>query len=73
MLNDIEDVIIDKPAQRSKPQACPINYAVLEGLIYDTPDINHALVARLKKLIAQGKYEISDNTIANRLLARLHP
>lgn len=43
--------------------------SALSSLVLDAPDVNHARVESLKREILSGRYQISSNQIAMRMMA----
>lgn len=77
MRNDVEEVVMKKPLKAkqtvsAKQTLVSSSLSSIEELIFETPDINQAVVHRLKKLIATGQYKCSEFDIAKKMLASLH-
>jgi flagellar biosynthesis anti-sigma factor FlgM len=68
----LEDEIIINTSKQTKTML-PLTASLapsLEALNYKIPEVNEALVARLKQSIKNGHYKISAQTIAKRLLEK---
>ena len=63
-----EPVLTEQNSNCQGKEHSSLSPEALKELIFDAPDRNIALIAKLKKTIEEGQYDLSASTIAKHLL-----